>query len=201
MPAVTPEIFDRICERLAGIDTVDGGPCIYALCDNETGEVRYIGKANDPHKRLASHMRDSKRRKTPVYNWIRKNGTPDMKIVAADCADWKSAEVIAIEVARSLGARLLNVATGGDEPFCPQSVRAENGQKNAQTRSKPLWAAYRNLGKSLRWVKSRGDGARTKRLEYAIQTLRRLETSARENGTIDRLEAYLSSTNLGKCDA
>lgn len=201
MPSVTPEIFDRICERLAGIDRADGAPTIYALCSRDTGEVRYIGKANDAQKRLKSHMRDAKRRDTPVYRWINKNGEPLLRIVAENCADWKFAESVAIETARSLGARLLNVADGGDEPFCSTEVRARNGKKNASERSKPLWAAYRNLGQSLRWVKSRGDVVRTNKLENAIKTLRALEASARKNGTLYRLEAYLASTNLGKCDA
>jgi len=45
-------------------------PCIYALTDPSTGEVRYIGKANDPSARLKSHLMDSRRRNTPVYRWI-----------------------------------------------------------------------------------------------------------------------------------
>lgn len=43
---------------------------IYALCDPDTGDVRYIGKANCAQLRLKSHLRDARIRKTPVYCWI-----------------------------------------------------------------------------------------------------------------------------------
>jgi hypothetical protein len=42
------------------------------LRDPATNEVRYIGKANDSMKRLKTHIRDSRRRNTPVYSWIKK---------------------------------------------------------------------------------------------------------------------------------
>ena len=45
---------------------------IYALLCPNTKDVRYIGKANDSEKRLKSHIRDSRRRNTPVYCWIKK---------------------------------------------------------------------------------------------------------------------------------
>lgn len=40
------------------------GASIYALADANTGEIRYIGKANDPAKRLQGHMSDSIRRES-----------------------------------------------------------------------------------------------------------------------------------------
>lgn len=45
---------------------------IYALRDPRDGNLRYIGKANNAEKRLKSHMKDSRHRKTPVYAWFRK---------------------------------------------------------------------------------------------------------------------------------
>jgi hypothetical protein len=49
---------------------------IYSLNDPYTYKVRYIGKAKDSQKRLKSHIRDSKRRNTPVYQWIRSLAQP-----------------------------------------------------------------------------------------------------------------------------
>jgi hypothetical protein len=112
-------------------------PCIeiYALCDPATGEIRYIGKANDSEKRLKGHIRDSRRRNTPVYCWIRKllssGKFPKMIVLERPRpTEWKDSE--ARLIAQHKSKRLLNVATGGDEPFCPKEVRAANGRKNAK---------------------------------------------------------------------
>jgi hypothetical protein len=130
-------------------------PSIYALTDAKTGEVRYIGKANNPAKRLKSHMRDSLRRDTPVYRWIRKNGIPGLVVLHADCDDWEAKEIEEIATYRAAGARLLNVAHGGDEPFCPPEVRAANGAANAKLRvstpeKKRFYELRRNLGQALK---------------------------------------------------
>lgn len=130
-------------------------PSIYALTDAVTGEVRYIGKANNPKDRLKGHMRDSLRRDTPVYRWIRKNGIPGMVILQENCADWKAAEIAAISEYKAKGARLLNVAIGGDQPFCPVDVRAANGASNAKLRAstpekKRMYELRRALGQALK---------------------------------------------------
>lgn len=46
---------------------------IYGLSDKKTGEIIYIGKSDDPKKRLKQHIYDSKRRNTKLHQWIRKN--------------------------------------------------------------------------------------------------------------------------------
>lgn len=131
---------------------------IYALTDPRTGETRYIGKANDSKKRLASHIRDSRRRDTPVYRWIRKitdiGLLPGLQIIATTESDWQKIEIQKIAEAKANGARLLNVAKGGDEPHCPKSVRARNGRKNAASRDRRKWEIMRSLGEALKkgWV-------------------------------------------------
>lgn len=104
---------------------------IYALTDPRDGEVRYIGKANDARKRLRGHLRDARRRRTPVYNWINKLARlglePGMTVlVECDPECWKDEERRLIAEHRASG-RLLNVAEGGDEPHCPLEVRRRNG--------------------------------------------------------------------------
>lgn len=127
---------------------------IYGLFDH-AGNLRYIGKANDPVRRLASHMRDSRRRDTPVYRWIRKNGLPVMSVLSANCVDWGAEERRLIAEARARGDKLLNVAEGGDEPFCPVHVRAANGLKAVAARiATPerarLYELKRSLGQNLK---------------------------------------------------
>jgi len=104
---------------------------IYGLYD-ANGRLRYVGKAKDPHSRLVGHMRASKTRKTrktPLYDWIRKHGQPELRVVEANCKNWQEAERRHIREAREAGLPLLNVADGGDEPFCPKNVRSAHGRR------------------------------------------------------------------------
>lgn len=131
---------------------------IYGLLDPRTGALRYIGKANDAQKRLKSHLRDMKRRTTPVYLWMRELAAegvaPKIKILDKCCErTWPDREVGQIAKARSEGADLLNVAKGGKEPHCPVAVRRKNGAKNAKNRNKRLWHCKLMLGQALK----RGD--------------------------------------------
>lgn len=119
-------------------------PAIYALCCPMTGQVRYIGKAVDPAARLKTHLADSLRRNTPVYCWIRKllgmGQSPSMVILEAAPHDWREAEVRLIAEYRAKG-ELLNVADGGDEPYCPTQVRADNGRAVAKIRTSTPYKA------------------------------------------------------------
>lgn len=122
---------------------------IYALCDPHDGAIRYVGKANDSKKRLASHLRDSRRRNSPVHVWLRKLtrlGTlPELRVLAVT-PDWRKTERELIAVLRARGEALLNVAEGGDQPYCSQEQRAANARKlNASLASNPRAARLRFL--------------------------------------------------------
>lgn len=123
---------------------------IYGLYD-KCGVLRYVGKANDPDKRMKSHLRDMLTRRTPLYDWMRKHGVPEMRILDSGCEDWRASERKLIEDARLSGVQLLNVADGGDQPFCSSSVRKQNGQKTAKAihtdpSRKRLWSLHQKLG-------------------------------------------------------
>lgn len=127
---------------------------IYGLYDRESN-LRYIGKANDAKKRLAGHMREVRRRRTPLYDWLAKHGTPELRILEADCVDWRASERRLIAEARKRGDRLLNLADGGDEPFCPREVRAANARMVARKRTenpraRRIWEIKRMLGSALK---------------------------------------------------
>ena len=139
---------------------------IYALRDPLTQAVRYVGKAACSHKRLKSHMRDSRRRKTPVCLWIArllKGGKAPLIEVLEVCktTEWKERERYHIAQFR-LTHDLLNLAEGGDEPFCPVAVRAENGRKVAKIRyklspeRKRLAMMKMTMMTTLRWFERRG---------------------------------------------
>ncbi|MCO6445742.1 MAG: hypothetical protein J5J04_16840 [Anaerolineae bacterium] len=150
----TPELADTICARLA---------TIYALVCPESGEVRYVGKANDAAKRLAGHIRDSGRRNTPVYCWIRalaaKGMLPQLRILeTVDAREWVAAERKWIAEFRGRAPKLLNLADGGDQPSQTKEQRADGGRRAVQAREKDarsrrLWRVRKDLGDSLSWAK------------------------------------------------
>jgi predicted GIY-YIG superfamily endonuclease len=43
---------------------------IYGLIENGTEEIKYIGKSNNPKRRVQQHVCDSVNRKTPKDYWI-----------------------------------------------------------------------------------------------------------------------------------
>lgn len=131
---------------------------IYALIDPRTGAIRYVGKANDSAKRLKKHIQDSRTRNTPVYCWMRKLAgmglVPSVRVLEVT-DDWQEAERRLIDVLRARGERLLNVAEGGDEPYCSPEQRAENGRRlSAAIHSDPfrhrIWEIKRAIACALK---------------------------------------------------
>jgi hypothetical protein len=133
---------------------------IYGLYHPITGELRYIGKANDSLKRLKSHLRDSKTRNTPLYVWVRElieiGIIPEFKVLIKT-DDWQKSEIELIAFYRKSGANLLNIAIGGNEPFCSKEIRANNGRNNAEKihsnpKSKRLWHLKKMLSHNLKFL-------------------------------------------------
>lgn len=130
---------------------------IYGLADPTTGDVRYVGKAVDPLKRLKEHLRE-RRRASPLYSWIeslrRRSLAPALVVLETCPADeWPDRERFHIAALRASGG-LLNLADGGDQPMCPLETRAANGRKNAAARDPRIWALKRSIGEGLKngWV-------------------------------------------------
>lgn len=69
---------------------------IYALIDPKNDEVRYIGKANNPKKRLNQHLLISKNKKTHRDNWLQSLLAADLKpilVILEECQDnWAERE-------------------------------------------------------------------------------------------------------------
>jgi hypothetical protein len=94
---------------------------IYTLTDPITMVVRYVGKANDPHKRLSDHLApphiNAKSRKA---HWLKKLVTQNLKPILnvlefVDKSVWEEAERKWIAYYRSQpdGHLLTNIAPGG----------------------------------------------------------------------------------------
>jgi len=132
---------------------------IYALTDPHTDNIRYIGKANNAEKRLKTHILDSRRRNTPVYCWLRKlldlGTVPGLVILReVEQNEWIEAERELIFFHRATGARLLNLAEGGDQPFCSKEQRAENGRRTIEKicsdpERKRIWQLKLRLSQAL----------------------------------------------------
>lgn len=153
------------------------------------GELIYIGKANNPAKRLSSHSRDASRRHTPLYNWMRKHGAPEMRVLVSDCADWRDDERRLIAEARARGECRLNVADGGDEPHCPTEVRAANGKRAADARPPNVMRVYRTMEYLIRMA--------AKHFPHKVPKYRETHgkfkacvESHRFSGTLDYLDAH-----------
>lgn len=91
---------------------------IYALIDPETLEPRYVGKSDNPTKRLGYHCSQSKRELSHKAHWIRsllaKGLRPSIQILEeVDDSTWETAEVRLIAKLKSHGYRLTNGDSGG----------------------------------------------------------------------------------------
>jgi group I intron endonuclease len=91
---------------------------IYCLLD-PNGDVKYIGKSDNPNKRYNEHLRRSKQSKTYKDRWI--NGLlsisqkPELLILdKIQFKDWAFWEIFYISLFKTWGFKLTNLTIGGD---------------------------------------------------------------------------------------
>lgn len=164
---------------------------LYLLRDPDTGAVRYAGKANDPHARLLTHLRDARRRNAPLHCWIKSLGVqgkrPGMEVLGAvPIARWEDAERALIELLRRTVPNLLNIAAGGNEPKPrPGDYLAANGRRTARAihhgtpRARRVWELRKLAGTELAFLESRGAAARASKLRSALAYLDAKEAACR----------------------
>ena len=98
-----------------------------------------------------------------MYRWINKLRSigliPIMRVIREiNKCDWKAIEIEEIAAARAAGMKLLNVADGGDQPFCSKEIRAENGRRNAIARvNTPIKAMAFDLKRKIGMMLVRGE--------------------------------------------
>lgn len=115
---------------------------VYALCEPDTGAVRYIGITTSPKTRLQGHISECKRAKLsalPKVVWLRQvlaSGQVPTLHVLQQCTaeDWAQAERRWIQHFREAGAQLTNVAPGGwgHSPASDGHTRAFRGPATAK---------------------------------------------------------------------
>lgn len=94
---------------------------IYALCEPDTGAVRWVGTSTNPMIRRGTHIADAKRnrgRNRAKNDWIMgllaRNLRPSLLVLESVPADsWQEAEQRWVTLYREQGAPLLNVLPGG----------------------------------------------------------------------------------------
>lgn len=152
---------------------------IYGIADQE-GRIMYIGKANNPTERMKQHIRECKRRKSPLYGWINKSlergQHPQMIVLAsATSEDWQSLETQMIAQYRKDG-HILNLADGGDQPKSNAATNSRNGHAlNAKLKANPLMQRIRNLKRSMsKFIKDCESGLISKEAEKRVKDKLRL---------------------------
>ena len=133
-----------------------GPVSIYALCDPRDGDVRYIGKAVDPAKRLRQHLSSFQLSyyRSQKVSWIKslldagvKPTLTVLEVVPPDEAN--AAECRWIEKALNMGARLTNGTNGGDggaitDPDAKARIRAAHvGRVTSDETKKKMSAAQK----------------------------------------------------------
>lgn len=98
---------------------------IYGICDS-SGQARYVSKTNDVERRFKDHLSESERM-YPLYNWLRKQlregSEVTCRVLASAVGDWRQLERDVIAQYRADYQNMLNLADGGDEPYCSTEVR------------------------------------------------------------------------------
>lgn len=153
---------------------------LYSLSDPNTNEVMYIGKAVNSLKRFSAHINYSKSRNTPLYAWINEllslNQKPLLHILdVVDENEWEQKEIELINEYRNKSVNLLNVAKGGNQPYCSVSQRKINGKNVAnQIHSNPLqkklWGLKKDLFHCLSTFKRINDNIRHNNLLIKMQS-------------------------------
>lgn len=156
---------------------IGGAVAIYTLSDPRTGSIRYVGKATDPTRRLSQHLRQrADQNMTPVREWVAGlalDGVKPVMSVVEWCGEheWKCREVEQIKAYRDAGNDLLNVARGGNEPFCSIETRRENGRRSKDHPEKWLFVMLRKMHQAVRDAKLIGDDGRVTRFTYLIELI------------------------------
>jgi DNA-binding XRE family transcriptional regulator len=87
---------------------------IYALCEPDTGAVRYVGLTNRPSTRLNQHIHDTtNQQKQEWLAGLQAKGLLPQKLIleqVSDADDWPSIEQRWIAFHREQGADLLNIS-------------------------------------------------------------------------------------------
>lgn len=162
---------------------------IYALECPTTGEIRYVGKSNNPKNRYYEHLRE--RGNSYKCNWIQsliKNGLkPELIIIEVVNSDiWKERECYWINYYKENNIKLTNSTLGGDDfgtiglrfgkdnPFYNKKHSEESRKKIRESRAKQIISSKSEESKKKTSDKLKG---RT----FSSETIERMRVGQRGN--------------------
>lgn len=112
---------------------------IYGLNDPETGECRYVGKADNPHDRLfgsTGHLKSCHKKNHHCANWIKslvaRGLRPLLEILQeVPKTEWELWERVWIKASREIGMDLTNITAGGEGGSQPGEENPMYGRKHS----------------------------------------------------------------------
>lgn len=128
---------------------------IYILQHPVTEDVRYVGKTNNPERRMRHHLSNQSKNGARIKNWIKslkKNGLkPYMTVIDETDNDWQELEMYWISQFKSWGFNLTNITSGGEGCYgaaqwnnVPVSVYTKEGKFISSFKSQKECASYFN---------------------------------------------------------
>lgn len=126
---------------------------IYALKCPITGRVRYIGKSNNPQKRLSRHLGEDRDRNCHRKTWLNsltvRGLRPILEILSeVPESEWQAWECAYIEYFRESGCDLTNNTNGGDGVVNLSPEAKERGRlKQVGRKQSPENVAKRMAGR------------------------------------------------------
>ena len=135
---------------------------IYALVDPRTRHVRYVGKADDPEKRLREHFK-LKGKNSWLNNWLSQlislNLEPSLRIIMeVPRNDWQQWEKHWITAFRWAGEKITNITDGGTGGAwnkgvpTPEHVKEKISKIAKQTHRTPEYRAKQSQAAKLQWA-------------------------------------------------
>jgi hypothetical protein len=132
----------------------EGPTCfIYALVDPATGKIRYVGKSNDPEKRLRSHLQDETGPNKDKRSWLKQlsisGQKPELHILEeVSLENWKERERWWIAEMKRRGEPLTNISEGYGREARQQLTFVLDDEKDADVLD--WWNAQTNKSAALR---------------------------------------------------
>jgi hypothetical protein len=159
---------------------------IYALMDPRTAKIRYIGKTNNLNRRYSQHLKGRDDQKmTPARAWIKslvnQGLKPNMMLIDSCAEDqWHDLERHYIKRFRDEGHDILNMAEGGNQPYCPPEIRKEIGKRSAAIRQKGIWYMLRFFGSAVKEAELSGNEKKAARFRHIMNLVRNAQGEKRE---------------------
>jgi len=127
---------------------------IYGLLDPDTKLVRYIGKSNNPNKRLYNHIFNCRKSPTHKNNWIKSlldnNKKPLIEIIdEVLIEEWQIWEIFYIDKYKKDGFDLTNLSNGGSGPTFQEYYDKAKTIEKMKLRHK-LFPNYNRSGNNLK---------------------------------------------------